>query len=73
MKSNLLKLTSVLSVAAFMVVTMFSTPAQAELVNANDVVVETTYDRAAFAETVDKHTLIYKCFLYQCEIDAAVE
>lgn len=68
MKSRLLKLTSVLSAVAFVAVTMFSNPAKAELVNANDVVVDATYENA-LATSVDKHVLVYKCFVFVCTID----
>ena len=68
MKSSLLKLTSVLSVAAFMAVTLFSTPAQAELVSANDVVVDATYEVSS-SLSADKYIFIYKCFVLGCNID----
>lgn len=69
MKSNLLKLTSVLSAVAFMVVTMFSTPAQAELVSANDVAVEANYDHSSLL-VKDVYTFISgECWVYKCEVE----
>ena len=73
MKSKLLKLTSVLSAVAFMAVTLFTNPAQAELVEANDVVVDVTYDNSALTANADVHEIIYKCAIWRCEIDAVAE
>jgi len=64
-----LKLTSVLSLAAFMAVAMFSTPVSADAVSANDVLVEANYADLEEIKVKEAKFITPQCWVYKCEYE----